>query len=128
MYFKIILKSKDIFCFVNFRLMITLNYETSLAMDRPCTTNGCQLSPTHSTQLDTRREEKKRKTKRNMETYHREGEEKVWFRIMDRGSKISPLEKQMERTCFQPYSSRGEKELSHDYPFDIFNLFLLHPM
>ena len=80
-------------------------------MDRPCTKNGCQFSLTHSTQLNTRREEKKRKIKRNMETYHREGEERVWFRIMDRGSKISPGQKQMERTCFQPYSSWGEKEL-----------------
>jgi hypothetical protein len=82
-------------------------------MDRPCTKNGCQFSPAHSTQLDTRREEKKRKTKRNMKTYHSEGEERVWFRIIDRGSKISPGQKQMERTCFQPYYTRGEKELRH---------------
>ena len=38
--------------------------------------------------------------------------ERVWFRIIMTGSKISPGQKQMERTCFQPYSSRGEKELS----------------
>ena len=34
-------------------------------MDRPCTKNRCQFSPAHNTQLDTRLEEKKRKTKRS---------------------------------------------------------------
>jgi hypothetical protein len=37
----------------------------------------------------------------------------LWFRIIDRGSKISPGQKQIERTCFQPYYTRGEKELCH---------------
>ena len=38
---------------------------------------------------------KRGRPKRNTETYHREGEERDWFRIMDRGSRISPGQKQI---------------------------------